>query len=198
MNLPDVEVVDLGLLLVTLAAAVISIRANRIAGKANRTSQDANDLSTAANQLSSESNSIAREANEIAKEATAVVKTEANRQQEAHDVHWDWDWADPGKLEVVNRGQDPASEVRIVVTLDDGAPQRTSADKIHGGERIEVDVPDALSKIVEDQRERERRSYGFNIPSLPQYHSLKLHVTWKTELGSPQTHDGKPQMFSFD
>ena len=120
-------------LIVGWVSLVRSGKATEAAANANLVAKDANRISKDANSLSSEANDIAREANDL-------VDAGSLRAVEQHDVTWECRWERPGIYIVRNEGKDTATNVRVVVTVDDETVEATR-EQVAGGEFVHLKFP---------------------------------------------------------
>src|SRR5437868_254834 len=90
-------------------------QAKESAAAANLIAKEANSLAKSANTLSEESNGIALGAQSLSREISA-------RENELHDVTWEWSFGTgsyEGMVEVLNVGKCSAMDVTIQFRLDD-------------------------------------------------------------------------------
>lgn len=168
-------------------------QAKEAAASANLIAKEANALSKTANALSKESNGIAREANEFSRESK-------DRENELHDVTWEWSFgADTyeGMVEVLNVGKMIAADTTIQFRLDH-VTEATSEMEIIGRAITRLEIP-GLRETIADERERraaseiQRDERGFVIAPVVSFqkptHFARLRVSWRTPLGASRHFD---------
>lgn len=175
----------------------IADAAKNLSDRANELSREANRESVTSNQLAHEANRIATDANRLAQQANDLFHQQERRGVETHDVDWDGEWVRPGVYRLRNEGTHTAYDVNATVTVDH-EQKRVTSPEVVGGDHLTLDFPEArLQYRVERRRreEAERRRSLYSSPSvIPDFHTIKERVYWKTELGTPQEHvpDSQP------
>jgi hypothetical protein len=168
-------------------------QAKESAAAANLIAKDANQLSRTANSLAEESNGIAREAQNFSREIN-------ERENELHDVTWEWTFgAGPyeGLVEVLNVGKMTAEDATVQFKFDDVTEAAEGLD-IAGRAVTRLEIP-GLRESIASERERraasriKRDTKGFMVAGIQPFqkptHIVRLRVSWRTPLGASKQFD---------
>jgi hypothetical protein len=176
-------------------ASKIALEATHAARDASDTAANANRFAAETKHTSAEAGYAAEEAKKFAEEAHAIAHQADLRARERHEVVWTGGWARPGVYELVNTGVHTAYEIRAVVTVDDEQIAVTT-EIVAPGERICIDLPNALDRFYQEQAEEAEhvlRKAADPILHFPAWmrrdHRIIERVTWQTELGRPELHE---------
>jgi len=176
-----------------LGGLVVGIIGLSQARGAKRAAAEANKIAGKSNKIAGKSNKIAREANDIARQMAA-------RQDELHDVAWEWtyDKDRPGTIRIMNIGKNKAYGVRaqfIYTDLDAGVDVTEANDEpedVEGRQVLALHVAELGEAILA------RRQYAKNSASVAmlgnpmaalEMYWTRLRVTWRTTLGTPKQYD---------
>jgi hypothetical protein len=168
-------------------------QAKEAAAGANLIAKDANSLSTKANNLSEESNDIAREANEISRKTR-------DREDEQHDVTWDWRYSEApreGHVTVQNLGKNLAREVTVQFMFDQVTETNDGPQDVEGRDVIHLEVTGLRGLVEAERRELARLEYerkrnsmaAFGQMHFSQKYRTRLRVKWRSDSGAPHQYD---------
>lgn len=146
--------------------------ANKIAEKSLGVNEEANVLSSESNGLSSDANQIGEDANLIGKDGVRVA---------ADQLGYEWAAqfdAETGAMTVINDCGFNASDVRVVVRLEDETIGNVHADDVPGFEQVELELPLVCEKLREEASQRCEYFIG------PVFVLLDIHIAWVTMLGT--------------
>ena len=146
--------------------------ANKIAEKSLGVNEEANVLSSESNGLSSDANQIGEDANLIAGRGVEVTSDQLMYEWAAQ-----FD-AKTGVMTVINDCGFNASDVRVIVRLEDETIGNVHADDVPGFEQVELELPLVCEKL------REEASQRSEFVIVPVFVRLDVHVSWITELGT--------------
>ncbi|MGP9489651.1 hypothetical protein ACT3UD_16995 [Glutamicibacter sp. 287] len=190
-------------LLIALASAIWAVSAsrgaNKHAKKASEKSDTANQLSAKANSIAQDSKRIAVDSRKIGEEALTLARRTEARESDTSNIHWEFDWEQPGTYTVTNRGDDEALDVRIIVDID-GEEVRKTVKSIPGGGSVQIECPQARATYLREVREyrAKKRDYairsrlGFSLPPdtlAYSYHFTHERIDWVSQSGKPGVHD---------
>ena len=146
--------------------------ANKIAEKSLGVNEEANVLSSESNGLSADANQIGEDANLIAGRGVEVTSDQLMYEWAAQ-----FD-AKTGVMTVINDCGFNASDVRVIVRLEDETIGNVHADDVPGFEQVELELPLVCEKLREEASQRSEFVIG------PVFVRLDVHVSWITELGT--------------
>lgn len=130
------------------AALVQTHNANKIAEKSLGVGEEANMLSSESNGLSSDANQIGENANLIAGRSVEVTSD-----QRTYEWAAQFD-AKTGVMAVINDCGFSASDVRVVVRMEDETIGDVHADDVAGFKQVEFELPLVCEKLREETAKR--------------------------------------------
>ena len=145
--------------------------ANKIAEKSLGVGEEANVLSSESNGLSSDANQIGEDANLIAGRGVEVTSD-----QRTYEWAAQFD-AKTGVMAVINDCGFSASDVRVVVRLEDETVGDVHADDVAGFKQVEFELPLVCEKLREETAKKSEFVIG------PVFVRLDIYVSWITDLG---------------
>lgn len=166
------------------AALVQTHNANKIAEKSLGVGEEANMLSSESNGLSSDANQIGENANLIAGRSVEVTSN-----QRTYEWAAQFD-AKTGVMAVINDCGFSASDVRVVVRMEDETIGDVHADDVAGFKQVEFELPLVCEKLREETAKRSEFVIG------PVFVRLDIYVSWITNLGMHRSIHSK-QGFSY-
>lgn len=165
-------------------ALVQTHNANKIAEKSLGVGEEANMLSSESNGLSSDANQIGENANLIAGRSIEVTSD-----QRTYEWAAQFD-AKTGVMAVINDCGFSASDVRVVVRMEDETIGDVHADDVAGFKQVEFELPLVCEKLREETAKRSEFVIG------PVFVRLDIYVSWITNLGMHRSIHSK-QGFSY-
>lgn len=177
-------VIAISALAASAVAVFLAWRANRIAS---------NPLAADANMHADDNDRIAPQGSEVIAGADAWTVLGENCGIEGNDVVWEPEWVkETTTFTVTNIGPDTASDVCVVLTVDDVQQTRELAE-VRSGECVLFDLNDEAEEAYDAagiaMEQALRRGFSYVAAS-----NLKIgaHITWRAPSGLRHVHDFRP------
>ena len=147
----------------------------------------------ASNAIALEANDISRGANDLSKKSNEIALLNAKRDSEIHDVDWDTGWREVGLFRMTNVGPDDAHGVHFQVSVD-GHREEARQELVRRNEDVFLAFEYLKPIVAQARMDRVISTLGFQ----PNYHSIKVRVTWQTDLGSPRKYEKEHRLASLE
>lgn len=126
--------------------------------------------------------------------ARSLAEETKRRDTELHDVHWHYYWYEPGKLALVNVGQDAAQTVRFTMHIQGKPHQHHEIEEIEPNTALVIDIPEYFDFAGKKPKETpESKAFdqwlgpiGQATSEMPRMFSVAVSIQWRSPAGNPQ------------